>query len=66
MAAEEEATRLLRALEDDGYELGECCVVPQGVFFRSKQLARVFSQKYSKDLVPIEQPITGWLAKNRA
>jgi hypothetical protein len=66
MSAEDEAAKLLSALEDEGFEVGRCCVVPQGVFFSSKQLAKTFAKMHDKELVPIEGPVTGWLAKNRS
>jgi hypothetical protein len=57
--------QLLRWLQGSGFEFGSCCVVPEGVFFRSKQFAATFARIHDKDVVPINGPVSGWLAKNR-
>jgi hypothetical protein len=56
---------LIYQLQQSGIEGWQCCVVPQGVFFRERQHAENFCERYGKELVPVEGLVTGWLAKNK-
>ena len=46
---------------DDSVNLALVSMSDDGVFFMSEKAARIFSEKYDKELVQIG----GWLAKNR-
>jgi hypothetical protein len=61
MSIKEELERFIADMKAAGLKMDRASM-PAGVFFESEKSARVFSEKFNKDLIPIEG---GWLAKNR-
>ena len=65
MAKQDELANFLRQVKDDGIDVGQCCVVPGGVFFYSRELAVTFAERHDKDLVRVGGQVWGWLATNK-
>jgi hypothetical protein len=65
MGKQDELAKFIRQVEAAGLDVGNGCVVANGVFSRSLQFARIFSQKHDKDLVRVNGQISGWLARNK-
>ena len=65
MGKQDELATFIRQVEAAGLDVGNGCVVANGVFSRSLQFARVFAQKHNKDLVRVDGQISGWLARNK-
>jgi hypothetical protein len=63
MTSEEEATKLIRLLRDEGFDVGHCCVVTEGVFFPSRTVAVSFAERYGREVVELAG-VSGWLVKN--
>ena len=61
MRTKEQLARFIAELEETGFDLDHAAMSDDGVFFKSEKAARIFSEKYDKELVQIG----GWLAKNR-
>jgi hypothetical protein len=65
MGKQEVVAKLLRQVKDSGVDVGQCCVVADGVFFPSHRSAVLFADKHDKDVVRVDGQVSGWLAKNR-
>jgi hypothetical protein len=55
----------LYQVKKSGIDIGQCCVLPAGVFFASHKVATTFAKKHDKKLVRVSGRVSGWLAKNR-
>jgi hypothetical protein len=62
---QEQLAALLYDLKASGIDVGQCCVVDQGVFFSSYKYAKNFAETHHKELVRVTAKVSGWLAKNR-
>ncbi len=65
MGKQDELATFMRQVEAAGLDIGNGCVVGNGVFSRSLQFARVFAQTHNKDLVRVNGQVSGWLARNK-
>jgi hypothetical protein len=62
---QEEFAALMHQLKELGLNIGQCCVLPEGVFFPSETSASLFSERHGKDLVKVDGLVSGWLVKNK-
>jgi hypothetical protein len=62
---QDELAKLVRQVKDAGIDIGQCCVVAEGVFFHSRKYAELFAEKHDKDLVRVDGQVSGWLARNK-
>lgn len=65
MGKQDELAKFIRQVKDAGLDVGQACVVANGVFSQSLKFARIFAKKHDKDLVRVNGQVSGWLAKNR-
>ncbi len=65
MGKQDELAKFPRLVKDDGIDIGQCCVVPKGVFFHSLKTAKIFARRHDKDLIRIDAQVSGWLARNK-
>ena len=65
MGKQDELATFLRQVKDDGVDIGQCCVVPEGVFFGSLEIAKIFAERHDKELKRVDGQVSGWLAKNK-
>lgn len=61
MGTQEELAAFLYLVKQDNIEIGQCCVVPQGVFFGSSKIAQIFADKQRQRAKAGRRPCL-WLA----
>jgi predicted NAD/FAD-dependent oxidoreductase len=66
MGKQDEFAKFIRQVRAAGLDVGNGCVVADGVFSESLQFARVFAKTHDKDLVRVDGQISGWLARNKS
>jgi hypothetical protein len=65
MGTQEELAALMYQIRTAGMDVGQCCVVGNGVFFHEHRFARIFSERYDKELLRVDGQVSGWLAKDK-
>lgn len=64
MSNRAELAKRLKGYKAAGLDLGNGCVVAEGVFFSVYKAAREAAKKYGRELVKVSGPVSGWLMKN--
>jgi hypothetical protein len=65
MGKQDEVAKLIRQVKDSGIDIGQFCVVDDGVFFPSQKSARSYAKRHNKDLVRVDGQVSGWLARDK-
>jgi hypothetical protein len=64
VGSQEELADFIYALKQEGADVGDWSVHPEGVVFQSVFEAKPYSERHGKILVRIDGKVSGWLAKN--
>lgn len=66
MMNRDELAKRLQGYKEAGLDIGQGCVVAEGVFFSLRESAEIAAKKYDRELVEIKGPVSGWLMKDPA
>ena len=65
MGKQDELAKMIYDIQQEGIDLGNFAVVPDGVFFTELRPAKIFAARHGKDLTQVDGQVAGWLAKDR-
>jgi hypothetical protein len=65
MGKQDDLAKRIREVIDGGVDIGQFCVVDEGVFFSSREPADKFAKRHDKDLVRVDGQVSGWLARDK-
>ena len=65
MGKQDELAAMIYSLQQEGIDLEGPVAVDEGVVFTSLKAAKVFSERYGKDLTRMDGQVSRWLAKDR-
>ena len=64
MGKRDELAKFISDLKQRGIDVGNNAVHPAGVVFESVQYAKLFAEKFDRDLTRIDGQVSGWLVEN--
>jgi hypothetical protein len=59
MGKQDKVAALIHLVKQSGIDVGQCCVVAEGVFFSDRRYAQLFAEKHGKDLKRVDGQVSG-------